>query len=76
MDGLGHALSCRTEVAKLLVDMKADTNVWEDDKWLKEYMMGVARCDRGGVRWRRKMMLKDLELSMKILVDLVMLTEE
>jgi hypothetical protein len=49
MDGLGHALSCRTEVAKLLVDMKADTNVWEDDKWLKEYMMGVARCNRGGV---------------------------
>jgi hypothetical protein len=49
MDGLRYVLSCRMEVAKLLVDMKADINVWDEDKWLKQYMMGVVRCNRGGV---------------------------
>jgi hypothetical protein len=49
MDGLRYVLSCRTEVAKLLVNMKADINVWDEDKWLKQYMRGIIRCNRGGV---------------------------
>jgi hypothetical protein len=52
MDGLRYVLSCRMEVAKLLVEMKADIKVWDGDKWLNKYIRGVVRCNRGGVRWQ------------------------